>query len=78
MNNLVIDLTHGGVKIATSLSKKGEKVLAYDLYNTLKSKDSEMLQNYGVKLIQLDDLSNFKGDMNVIYPIHMPLPFSNI
>ncbi len=78
MNNLVIDLTHGGVKIATSLSKKGEKVLAYDLYNTLKSKDSEMLQNYGVKLIQLDDLSNFKGDMNVIYPIHMPLPFSEI
>lgn len=78
MNNLVIDLTHGGVKIATSLSKKGENVLAYDLYNTLKSKDSEMLQNYGVKLIQLDDLSNFKGDMNVIYPIHMPLPFSEI
>ena len=35
-NNLVIDLTHGGVKIAVSLSKKGRKVFAYDIYNTLK------------------------------------------
>ena len=26
MNRLVIDLTHGGVKIAVSLAKKGEKV----------------------------------------------------
>ncbi len=78
MNNLVIDLTHGGVKIATSLAKKGENVLAYDLYNTLKSKDSEMLHNYGVRLIQLEDLGNCKEEINVIYPIHMPLTFSEI
>jgi hypothetical protein len=43
MNNLVIDLTHGGVKIAISLAKKGKNVLAYDLYNTLKSIDAKML-----------------------------------
>jgi UDP-N-acetylmuramyl pentapeptide synthase len=78
MNNLVIDLTHGGVKIAISLAKKGRNVLAYDIYNTLKSIDRKMLEIYNVDLIQLADLSNFKGEMNVIYPIHMPLSFDEI
>lgn len=73
MNNLVIDLTHGGVKIAISLAKKGKNVLAYDIYNTLKGIDKKMLEVYDVELIQLEDLTNFKGDMNVIYPIHLPL-----
>lgn len=73
MNNLVIDLTHGGVKIAISLAKRGQNVLAYDIYNTLKADDRQMLENYDVKLIQLRDLKDFKGDMNVIYPIHLPL-----
>ena len=44
MNNLVIDLTHGGVKIAITLAKKGKNVLAYDLYNTLNSIDRKMLE----------------------------------
>ena len=78
MNNLVIDLTHGGVKIAVSLAKKGKPVVAYDLYNTLKSIDAKMLDVYNVDVIQLNDLADFKGDMNVIYPIHMPLPFDEI
>ncbi len=78
MNNLVIDLTHGGVKIAISLAKKDKNVLAYDLYNTLKGIDAKMLEVYGVELIQLEELSDFKGDMNVIYPIHMPLSFDEI
>lgn len=78
MNNLVIDLTHGGVKIAISLAKKGKNVLAYDIYNTLSDIDAEMLEIYDVKLIQLNDLASFKGDMNVIYPIHMPLSFDEI
>ena len=78
MNNLVIDLTHGGVKIAISLAKKGKNVLAYDLYNTLKGIDAKMLEVYGVELIQLEELSDFKGDMNIIYPIHMPLSFDEI
>ena len=78
MNNLVIDLTHGGVKIAISLAKKGKNVLAYDLYNTLNTIDSKMLEIYDVELIQLEDLTQFKGDMNVIYPIHMPLSFDEI
>lgn len=78
MNNLVIDLTHGGVKIAVSLAKKGCNVLAYDIYNTLKSNDAQMLERYNVELIQLTDLNSFKGDMNVIYPIHLPLIFEEI
>ena len=78
MNNLIIDLTHGGVKIAISLAKKGKNVLAYDLYNTLNSIDGKMLDVYNVELINLEDLNNFKGDMNIIYPIHMPLTFDEI
>lgn len=78
MNNLVIDLTHGGVKISISLAKKGKNVLAYDLYNTLKPIDAEMLAVYNVEIIRLEDLADFKGDMNVIYPIHMPLTFEEI
>ena len=78
MNNLVIDLTHGGVKIAISLAKKGRNVLAYDLYNTLDIIDAKMMAIYDIDLIKLTDLSKFRGDMNVIYPIHMPLTFEDI
>ena len=78
MNNLVIDATHGGVKIAISLAKKGKNVLVYDIYNTIKSIDLKMLAVYNIDLIQLPDLADFKGDMNVIYPIHMPLTFDEI
>lgn len=78
MNNLVIDLTHGGVKIAISLAKNGKNVIAYDIYNTLKSIDAKMLAIYNIDLIQLVDLANFKGDMNVIYPIHLPLTHEEI
>ena len=78
MNNLVIDLTHGGVKISISLAKKGETVMAYDLYNTLNDIDAKMLEIYGVELIQLTELKNFKGNMNIIYPIHMPLSLEYI
>lgn len=78
MNNLVIDATHGGVKIAVSLAKKGENVLLYDIYNTLKSIDLKMLGVYDIDLIQLVDLADFKGDINVIYPIHLPLTHEEI
>ena len=64
MNNLVVDLTHGGVKIAISLAKKGKNVIAYDIYNTLKSIDAKMLAIYNIDLIQLVDLADFKGDIN--------------
>lgn len=78
MNCLVIDLTHGGVKIAISLAKKGNDVLAYDIYHTLKSNDAMMLEEYGVKLIELEDLANLNGDITIIYPIHLPLSLNSI
>ena len=61
MNSLVIDMTHGGVKIAVSLAKKDETVYAYDIYNTLKSVDKKMLAVYNVKIIDLDYLKNLNG-----------------
>ena len=73
MNTLVIDLTHGGVKIAVSLAKKGTNVFCYDIYNTLKDIDRRMLDVYDVRLIDLEDLANFEGDLKVIYPVHLPL-----
>lgn len=73
MNNLVIDLTHGGVKIAISLAKKGEKTYAYDIYNTLNDIDRKMLDVYKVEVIELTDLYKLKGDLKVIYPVHLPL-----
>lgn len=79
MNNLVIDMTHGGVKIAISLAKKGKNVLAYDIYNTLSAIDKKMLEIYDVWLLNdLSELKDYKGEMRVIYPIHLPLTFDEI
>ena len=61
MNNLVIDLTHGGVKIAISLAKKGRNVIAYDIYNTLKEEDESLLNTYDIKIIK--DLDSFKEEI---------------
>ena len=73
MHYLVIDLTHGGVKIAISLAKKGKIVHAYDIYGTLKPLDREMMEVYGIDIMDLDSLKNLKGDIGVISPIHSPL-----
>lgn len=79
MNNLVIDMTHGGVKIAISLAKKGKNVLAYDIYDTLNAIDRKMLEIYDVWLLDdLSELKDYRGEMRVIYPIHLPLTFDEI
>ena len=78
MHYLVMDLTHGGVKIAISLAKKGKNVFAYDIYQTLKDIDREMLDVYNVALIELDELKNLKGDIEVISPVHLPLTENDI
>ena len=79
MNNLVIDMTHGGVKIAIGLAKKGKNVLAYDIYNTLNVIDRKMLDIYDVWLIEdLSELKTYKGEMRVIHPIHLPLTHDEI
>lgn len=79
MNNLVIDMTHGGVKIAVSLAKKGGNVLAYDIYGTLNVIDRKMLEIYDIWLLDdLSELKDYKGDVRVIYPIHLPLTMDEI
>ena len=72
-------MTHGGVKIAVSLSKKGRSVLAYDIYNTLSVIDRKMLEVYDVWLLNdLSELKTYKGDMRIIYPVHLPLSHEEI
>ena len=78
MHYLVIDLTHGGLKIAISLAKKGKIVHAYDIYNTLKPLDRQMMEVYDIDIIDLDCLESLKGDICVISPIHLPLTPSEI
>lgn len=72
-------MTHGGVKIAVSLAKKGRSVLAYDIYNTLSVIDRKMLEVYGVWLLKdLSELMTYKGEMRIIYPVHLPLTHEEI
>ncbi len=73
LHYVVIDMTHGGVKIAVSLAKTGKVVHAIDIYNTMKSIDEKMLEVYGVNVIGFEDMSNLKGKVCVIAPIHLPM-----
>ena len=65
MNVFLVDLTHGGVKISSELAKSGnyENVYAYDLYNTLKSEDENLLITYDVNIIK--DLDSFKNQLKL-------------
>lgn len=72
-------MTHGGVKIAISLAKKGRNVLAYDIYNTLNVIDRKMLEVYDVWLLDdLSELAKYRGEMRIIYPVHLPLTHEEI
>ncbi len=73
LHYVVIDMTHGGVKICISLAKKGKIVHAVDIYNTMKGIDAKMLEVYGVNVIDLEDLVNLKGNVCIIAPVHLPL-----
>ena len=71
MNSLVIDMTHGGVKIAVSLAKKDETVYAYDIYNTLKSVDKKMLAVYPVHLpLTKRDIEKYNPSLNYTFLTH--------
>ena len=60
MNVFLVDLTHGGVKISSGIY---ENVFAYDLYNTLKSEDEDLLITYDVNIIK--DLNSFKNQLKL-------------
>ena len=80
MDCLVIDLTHGGVKIAISLvkTKKYDTVYAYDIYKTLKPIDKKMLDVYGVKVIKLEAIEKNIKNLTVVSPVHLPLSEEDI
>ena len=65
MNVFLVDLTHGGVKISSELAKSGnyENVFAYDLYNTLKSEDEDLLITYDINIIK--DLDSFQNQLKL-------------
>ncbi|MCL2116380.1 MAG: coenzyme F430 synthase [Methanobrevibacter sp.] len=88
MNALIIDLTHGGVKIAIELSKLGyfKEIFCFDIYKTLKSNEKELLKSKNINLIK--DLELFKNkitekkinlkELTIISPVHCPLTATNI
>ncbi len=91
MDVLVIDLTHGGVKIAIGLKKLGvfNNIAAYDIYNTLKEEEASLLEFHNINVInnQNDVNSYFSSlkisnsnntDILIVNPIHSPFKVPNI
>ena len=73
MDVLVIDATHGGVKLAIEFSKleNYNNIYLYDIYNTLNTEDNEKLK---IKNIKTTTLKDFKSkDLLVVSPVHLPL-----
>lgn len=85
MDVLVIDLTHGGVKIAVELKKmnKFENISAYDIYGTITKEDKSLLSSYDVTVLNNEeDIINYinktkSKDLLVINPIHSPFNINN-
>lgn len=71
--HLIIDATHGGVKLACEYKKKHNNVYIYDIYNTLKTKQKNKLKEKNIKILNFLDEINNVDYLNVIYPIHLPL-----
>lgn len=77
MKVLIVDMTHGGVKLATEFSKlDGCKVLAWDIYQTLNQKQKEYLHKKGVKLVDERFIKkNISQKLMVVSPIHCKLDY---
>ncbi|MGF7118678.1 coenzyme F430 synthase [Methanobacterium oryzae] len=84
MNVLVVDMTHGGVLIASEFSKLPDyNVFALDLYNTLRNEEKISLGQKGIKFVNKKFLSEInrenstngapRVDILVIAPIHCNL-----
>lgn len=52
MKVLVVDMTHGGIRIASEFSKiLGSEVFVWDIYQTLKDQDKTFLKDKGIKRV---------------------------
>lgn len=78
MNYLVVDMTHGGVKLCLKLSKDKENtVYGYDIYHSLKQSDLKEIESNNIKLIEnIGNLKNLNL-LSVISPVHCRLQEEN-
>ncbi len=72
---LVVDMTHGGIVIASEFSKRtGVKVLSWDLYHTLDDAAKDNLATDGIKLVDDQFLESHQDDdLLVVAPVHSQL-----
>lgn len=71
MNVLIIDMTHGGVTIASEFSKiEDYKVYALDIYKTLPLKRKSFLTAKGVEFVGEEFLDKINDGLLVVAPIH--------
>ncbi len=79
--HLIIDATHGGIKLATEYKKKNpnHKIYLYDIYNTLSQKKITQLKQKKITTINsLQKINNNLKYLEIIYPIHLPLTTQEI
>jgi UDP-N-acetylmuramyl pentapeptide synthase len=63
MDVLIVDMTHGGVVIASEFLKiPFHKVFAWDVYSTIDSQTKEDLKNKGLKFLGAEDVDRFYLD----------------
>lgn len=70
---VIVDMTHGGVKLATEFSKLNFDVFAWDIYHTLNEEQKEHLKINRVKLVGVDFIKENK--VLVAAPVHCNLEF---
>lgn len=84
MKVVIIDMTHGGIKIVTEFSKiDSYDVFAWDIYHTLNKQQKEDLHRNQVKLIDENYLKKNlmaknegdNTDLMIIAPVHCKLEF---
>jgi UDP-N-acetylmuramyl pentapeptide synthase len=75
---LIVDLTHGGIILATEFSKNPDhNVFGWDIYHTLKEAQRKELEKNRVHLVDDNFIDSIKDSdqIQVIAPVHCPLPF---
>lgn len=73
-NILIVDMTHGGVKLAIEFSKLGLfNVYAWDIYHTLNQEQKEYLSENSIKLVDKNFIK--QNNLKVVAPVHSKLEF---
>lgn len=90
MKVLIVDMTHGGVKLSLEFAKNPKnEVFAWDIYNTLEENEKRVLMEAGTELVSEDYIKEtfFKEnksneddlgcntDLKVVAPVHCNQPF---